>query len=90
MRRTKQQVAADRAAIVAALPGPDEVLVTQRDLAQRLGRDVRQADLAALADAGVIEREVRKEWDTVYQPHFGNGMTNSVRRVRAYYRKGLN
>jgi hypothetical protein len=89
-RRARAQIDADRAAIVAALPAPDELLVTHRDLAQRLNLhvdDLRQADLAALVNAGLVEREVRQEWDHVYQPHFGNGMTNAVRRNRAYYRR---
>lgn len=89
-RRARAQIDADRAAIVAALPAPDELAIPVRDLAVRLNRhvdDVRQADLAALVAAELVVRDVRQEWDYVYQPHFGNGMTNAVRRNRAYYRR---
>ena len=86
MRRTRQRIAADRAAIVAALP-TDGRAVNARDIAVRLGVDeVRPADLTALTAAGAIEREVRQEWDHVYQPHFNGGQRTAMKRHRAYYR----
>lgn len=77
-RRTAEQVAADRDAIIRQLADGDW---------HRTG-GMRPADVAALVAAGAIEREVRREWDSqeMRYPTRAFGGAGVCQRHRAYVR----
>lgn len=84
-RRTAAQLATDRAALLDALrvAGAETMWV-------RPPADARPADLDALVAAGLVKREVRREWDRqVFARGSESGLfggAGSVQRHRAYYR----
>jgi hypothetical protein len=78
MRRSPAQIASDRAALAEHF--------ARAERPTRPPTGANSSDLAALVRAGVLSREVRREWEGVYSPGFGtNGMVVTCQRRRAYY-----
>lgn len=76
-RRSKEQIAADRQAIVDHVSSSGGSNVRPPEGASRV-------DIAALEAAGQLRRTVRREFDVVYSPNFNNGQNVSALRHRVY------